>query len=133
MEQRLVAYYEKHPRMNYGGGLWTRMVDSLNEEDRLKLLPFTYSCGTFVNTTGERIEKKFQRLYPELSKKIADDNLALSRWLQDEFLRRLLQEEMRQCPVDGILCARQLHDFIQTKPRNRLVQTVYALVSHCGT
>lgn len=134
MDKKLRDYYETYQRMDYGGNLWNRMMETLSAEDQLKLARFSTTAGKYVNETGERIERKFQHLAPRLAEKTRRENHgeAFHRWLQDEFLRNLLQEEMRQCPVEGISLARQLQHMIESKPRNRLVQTVYALVAHCN-
>lgn len=130
----LARYYEKYDRMNYGGGLWTRMVESLDADTKLRFLPFKYSCGRYVNEAGDKIELKYQALSPALlegAKKTGASKQEL-RWLEDEFLRRLLSEEMKHCPVDGILCSRELQDLVASGTANRLVQTVYALVQQCS-
>lgn len=131
----LARYYDKYDRMNYGDDLWTRMVDSLDAETRLRFLPFQYSCGRYVNEAGNRIELKYQGLSPALlegAKKSGASKQEL-RWLEDEFLRRLLSEEMKHCPVDGILCARELQALVSSGSASRLVQTVYALVQQCSS
>lgn len=129
----LKRYYSKYDRMNYGQGLWNRMVQSLEPSMQLTFLEYKHGCGRYINEAGERIELKYQSLSPLLleNAKKSGASTEYIRWLEDEFLRRLLAEEMKHCPADGQLCFRELERLIDSGNANRLVQTVYALVQQC--
>lgn len=126
----LERYYAKYNRLFYGDRLWDRMLESLSEQNRQSLTANTEKVGKYINEAGERIELKFQALGPELAQK-ADP--VYRRWLADEFLRRILKQEMRQCPSGAPGVLRTLQSIIrqQNNNANRLVQTVHAMLRQC--
>ncbi len=126
----LTKYYAQHQRVHYDNKLWDRMVATLDHSSRLQLLPFKYSCGHYVNVAGEKIESRYAELSPQLA---ITSNPLLQRYQENELLRRIIKTEMIHCPVDGIPCTTVLNALLSGAGKNnRLVQSVYSLVEHCG-